>query len=525
MREVIAELEAEKENPGGAIDTTQIPIEELSQEQAEEAAEPEVEEPEATDAEPEESPAPDEPPDMDTQFAIQAEAMGIDLSGVHETGEQLSDTEMTHDLDLDALLDDGPGEDTRVQELLQTQSLDEEAPEHEDIDEPEEHEEAPVETDEAEEPVPEADAEADEEESEELVESLELDLAEAEAAIEASTSSEYETLDIDDIDAGDEAHEVGELDDTDGVDDELEAEEEDFEPPPMTEEEQTINMQIDQDLLAIAVEDEDGFASTIVKGSMEDILEEERQADDAERKKKEKKKEKKAGAAESMPGAVETIIMEGETIRNELDRDRLTDEDEDEILAGIRADTREQKKKGIRGGRRRTDPPSWGKIAALVALTIVLVGQVVHQSRETLATNELFASTFGPIYRLIGRPLTPAWDISGWRIEKSKGNFDESGQTLTIETQIRNKSGGNLPYPLIGVALTDRFEETIGHKILEPNEYLGNGLDPRKAVVPENTFIAAMTIDAPSANATGFNLKVCYRLESGQLRCAIGDFK
>ena len=34
--------------------------------------------------------------------------------------------------------------------------------------------------------------------------------------------------------------------------------------PPMSDEEQTINMQIDQDLLAVAVTDEDGFASTIV---------------------------------------------------------------------------------------------------------------------------------------------------------------------------------------------------------------------------------------------------------------------
>ncbi len=38
VREVIADLEAKTNNPGGAIDTTQIPIEELSQEQAEEAA-------------------------------------------------------------------------------------------------------------------------------------------------------------------------------------------------------------------------------------------------------------------------------------------------------------------------------------------------------------------------------------------------------------------------------------------------------------------------------------------------------
>ena len=40
---------------------------------------------------------------------------------------------------------------------------------------------------------------------------------------------------------------------------------EEIEVPELSEEEMTINMAIDQDLLAIAVEDEDGFTSTIVQ--------------------------------------------------------------------------------------------------------------------------------------------------------------------------------------------------------------------------------------------------------------------
>jgi predicted Zn finger-like uncharacterized protein len=481
------------------LDEVEEEIAELEEQIEDGVDEPEEAEEAKADVEPDEKPAADEPPDMDTQFAIQAEALGIDLSGVHETGDSLAGDEMTHDVDLEALLDDEADENTSVQKLLQTQSLDEETLEED------EGEQAAIEA----EPETEAYEEPEAEASDELVESLGLDLAAAEAAIEASTSDEYETLDAED-------NEELEL-----VADGEEASAEEFELPPLSEEEQTINMQIDQDLLAIAVEDEDGFASTIIKGSLEELLEEEKAAEKADKKKK--KKKKREGPKEFVPGTVETIIMEGESVRSELDSKQL--EADEEILAGIRADSRAERDRGMRGGRRWTDPPSWGKIAAALVLVLVLIGQVVHQSREALATNSLFVDTFGPLYRMIGRPLTPAWDISGWRIEKSKGNFDESGQTLTIETQIRNKSGAELPYPLIGVALTDRFEETIGHRILEPGDYLGNGLDPRKVVVPENTFIASFSIDAPSAEATGFNLKVCYRLESGQLRCAIEDFK
>ena len=122
-------------------------------------------------------------------------------------------------------------------------------------------------------------------------------------------------------------------------------------------------------------------------------------------------------------------------------------------------------------------------------------------------------------------PLQPAWDISGWRFEATSGNADGQNETLTIFSRLGNKSSQALPYPLISVALTDRFEETIGNKVLEPKEYLEDGLDPRKAVAPGNTFNAVIAIDTPSANATGYKLNVCYRVDGGQLRCAIEDFR
>jgi len=60
---------------------------------------------------------------------------------------------------------------------------------------------------------------------------------------------------------------------------------------------------------------------------------------------------------------------------------------------------------------------------------------------------------------------------------------------------------------------------------LEPIEYLVGDPDPRKAVAPGSTFDAVISIETPTIAATGFKLNVCYRLEGGQLRCAIEDFK
>lgn len=164
-------------------------------------------------------------------------------------------------------------------------------------------------------------------------------------------------------------------------------------------------------------------------------------------------------------------------------------------------------------------------IGGSIALTLLLVVQIAHQSREALATIPAFREAVGPIYRKFGRPLTPAWDISGWRFEATKGSADDEDEVLTIYSRVGNTSDKSLPYPLVHVSLTDRFEEIIGSRVLEPGEYLDSDADPRKAVEPGSTFNAVIAIESPAPEATGFKLDVCYRLASGQLSCAIEDFK
>ncbi len=164
-------------------------------------------------------------------------------------------------------------------------------------------------------------------------------------------------------------------------------------------------------------------------------------------------------------------------------------------------------------------------VAGIAALAVLLAAQFVHQSRESLAVYPAFNDSVGSIYRMLGKPVTPAWDVAGWRFEATKGSTDESDEVLTIYSRIGNKSGEALPYPLINVSLTDRFEDIIGSKVLEPGDYLAENLDTREAVAPGDTFSAVISIDAPDANATGFKLNVCYRQPGGRLRCAIDDFR
>ena len=277
--------------------------------------------------------------------------------------------------------------------------------------------------------------------------------------------------------------------------------------PPQTEEEMTINQQIDEDLLR-ATQIFDVFASAKIESqNVSQIFDED-------------------------SPMFETIIMEGETVvRGALqDEHRKLDSPASEFKSPTRLeDTYSLNRDTIRGGRRAgdppSDPPSYTVIASVVLLGLLLVGQIMHQARQSLATYGAFNHTIGPIYRVLGKPVTPDWDIKGWQVEATNGSVDEREELLTIYSRIANKSNQSLPYPLIHVSLTDRWEEIIGSRVLEPNEYLASDLDPRKPVPFGENFTAGITIASPSAEATGFKLNICYRVAQGRVRCATQDFK
>jgi hypothetical protein len=75
------------------------------------------------------------------------------------------------------------------------------------------------------------------------------------------------------------------------------------------------------------------------------------------------------------------------------------------------------------------------------------------------------------------------------------------------------------------VSLTDRWEEIIGSKVLEPAEYLAGSADPADRVNPGERFTAVVRVEAPAPEATGFKLNVCYPDTGDRVRCATEDFK
>jgi predicted Zn finger-like uncharacterized protein len=299
------------------------------------------------------------------------------------------------------------------------------------------------------------------------------------------------------------------------------ADSEHFVPPP-TEEEMTINMLIDQDLLRLA-EQQNVFTAATVHDRLGDSPH------------------------------VETIIMEGEFVRTALEAELLAAKgddtgsshpaahspsaatqhvtrtasakaparDEDDLILGTYLKSKDR----LRGGQRRTDPPSYTVIGGVAMLALILTAQVVHANRESLATYAMFDRTVGSVYRLFGEPLIPDWDITDWQFESTSGSTDELDQVLTISSRITNNTARSLPYPLLHVSLTDRWEEIVGSKVLEPADYLAGTAEPLNRVPSGEHFTAVVRVEGPSPDATGFKLNVCYREAGNRVRCATEDFK
>ncbi len=522
----------------------------------------------------------DQPIDLDTQFELQAEAMGLDITGRHDiSDEELTDEmplldEELHELDdsgdfEDHAERDGEEEDSAEYAAVTEVTTEDELAEIEvtgadafavDADAEEDYKESPAEstgefeasidvaaqalaTGDTEEYVdadpvaPDEPLEDDEQDDfangDELADEPEADVNstdddeftdESEAdEISTNDAAQEDSVDAEEPEliAGEEYPEPGEDEEElelsaedEALIREIEADEEsdeeaeaelaaEHEAPPQSEAEMTVNMEIDEELMAAAAEDEKSIAGAFGADVASKMFEE--------------------NSAE-----VETIIMEGEFVRSAINKERLAAEDEarnqiDEY--GKLADTYALNRDNLRGGRRRYDPSSYTMIIGVVVLALVLIGQFMHGTRDSLATYGFFNQTMGPVYRMLGQPVTPDWDIKGWQFESTSGSTDDNEQVLTVFSRLVNKSETPLPFPLVHVSLTDRWEEIIGSRVLEPNEYLAGDLDPSKPVTPGENFTAVITIENPSEEATGFKLNVCYRVSPGRVRCAIEDFK
>lgn len=164
-------------------------------------------------------------------------------------------------------------------------------------------------------------------------------------------------------------------------------------------------------------------------------------------------------------------------------------------------------------------PRRWPWAIGAAVLMLALVAQVVHAERDQLIRNPAVGPLLARAYSLVGLPLSTPTDLAAYELRQWGAASDASqAGRLLLRASIVNRASYAQPYPLLRLALQDRFGTTVGVRDIEPVDYLpgtgtGNLLEPGQRADAE------VRIVDPGKDAVGFEMDVCVAMSNG-VHCA-----
>ncbi len=170
------------------------------------------------------------------------------------------------------------------------------------------------------------------------------------------------------------------------------------------------------------------------------------------------------------------------------------------------------------------ESPRWRIAAAAAAVVLLLQG--AHHFRGVLATTPVIGGSIDGFYALLGSPIVQPADpadftIVNWVATASaeEDADDETPDTLAISAGVRNTSETALPYPMLSLELTDRWEETIASRVFTPDEYMGTRMSRNARIRPNTTVTAELQLVDPGPDAYGFEVDICVALDDERMHC------
>lgn len=149
------------------------------------------------------------------------------------------------------------------------------------------------------------------------------------------------------------------------------------------------------------------------------------------------------------------------------------------------------------------------KILALPLVLLLLV-QVVHNYRATLARHPQIGAPLQSIYAALGLTLRPDWNLHAYEVQQWGVASDPSTPgTLKVRASVKNLADFAQPYPLLKLVLEDRWGDQVRAREFEPEEYLDPTTAPNRLLAPAQQTNATITIVDPGPDAEGFRFDVC----------------
>jgi predicted Zn finger-like uncharacterized protein len=162
-----------------------------------------------------------------------------------------------------------------------------------------------------------------------------------------------------------------------------------------------------------------------------------------------------------------------------------------------------------------------GWTAASLLLAILLFAQVAHHFRQDLVRHPMLGQPLQQVYDALDMPLSPNWDPSAFEI-RQWGTASESSQAgqLDVRASLRNRANFAQPYPLLRLALEDRYGESVAVRDFRPADYLKDPARATRMLAPGEQSEAELLIVDPGPDAVGYRLDVCLPGRDDRLRCA-----
>lgn len=168
--------------------------------------------------------------------------------------------------------------------------------------------------------------------------------------------------------------------------------------------------------------------------------------------------------------------------------------------------------------RRKQSARIWNILAP--PLMLLLLVQVVHNYRATLARHPTIGAPLQSIYSALGVTLRPDWDLHAYEVQQWGVVSDPATPgTLKVRASVKNLADFAQPYPLVKLVLEDRWGEQVRAREFEPSEYLDPTIAPDRLLAPAQQATATIAIVDPGPDAEGFRFDVCLRGARGPV-CA-----
>jgi len=158
-------------------------------------------------------------------------------------------------------------------------------------------------------------------------------------------------------------------------------------------------------------------------------------------------------------------------------------------------------------------------IALIVLLVLVLAVQAIHHWRSQLAMQPMWTAPLTHLYRALGMPLTPNWDVHAYDVRQLGAVADPGGtNTIHVHVSVANHAAHAQPAPILRLMLLDRFGKRVAARDLKPADYLMPGQAP--LLQAGQHIEAQIAVSDPGPDATSFELDACLIGTGSQIRCA-----